>query len=225
MRAPAARDAAQGRRRHAVGAGALATTTSATARRAEALARGGAGDAPRALRRRASRNGDEHGRPRPAAVAARRLARRRAAAAREPRDQPAGARRPIIPTSAAAQSNLGLASPIDGDYAAAEALVPRGARRRSPGDGPVNPGLAITLNNLAWPLREQGKYDEAVAALEEAIARRPNGAKTRRRRRTTASTSHACTSPKATRPRRSRCCASRWPCGFGPSARTTGGSA
>ena len=75
------------------------------------------------------------------------------------------------PNVGSAMANLGLVVADSGRLRRGGSTLSRGARGAPQGAGRRHmPSLAMTLNNLAYPLREQGKYAEAIAALDEALA-------------------------------------------------------
>ena len=139
--------------------------------RAEGLARD-------ALAMRRELLGEDHretatsrGRHRAAALAARRSRGGRAHAASEPRDQQESAGRPPSQRELRdVQSGTGR-SPTEATTPPRKHYFARRSRCAAGRWARPMPAWRCTLNNLAYPLREQGKYDEAVAALEEALGR------------------------------------------------------
>ena len=168
--APAPRREAQGRRRHARRSSADRTDRLGQRERAEALAR-------EALAMRREMLGEDH---RETATSMGDLGlllwQRGDLAGAEPllrqslADQPQGAWRSARQCRARRCPIWAWSSPTGATTPPRRRSFARPSPSRRKALGPTHAGLAVTLNNLAYPLREQGKYPEAVAALEEALA-------------------------------------------------------
>ena len=75
--------------------------------------------------------------------------------------------------------DFALVTAARGDVASAESIFRRAMDTHRKALGESHPLVAVTLNSLSRIFRDQGRYDEAAAALEAALGHRAPGARER----------------------------------------------